>query len=319
MNHPLLPADRRLPNTVYGVLRDRSGNLLGYMHRGHDGTDAGMKAATLAAQHAADRAGYDWSGINSQWIATDGKGKPAWKISHNTAVIDAVPGGSAERAMRRKPARGAAGQGRLESAPVAMNPAHRHAPAVTAAFRAHGFELYNTGGDMLAYRLANPTVGEVLVTDDRTDGGVPHALSHPVAVGFYGLQHSEPLVEMRFRSGTAFLASVVKSPWGTKTNGKAAAGRGKRPRRAKRNDWRSYQQGIREAVKAGKPWHSEVMLPRGGSFFVRVRPLANGAWQPEIEADERHEYDDAVRALGREAVTALISRSVDMDLGFGAS
>lgn len=78
-----------LPNTVYGLLRDMRGRPIGVIHRPHDGTVEGIRAATGELQ---GRAYGSWSGINSQWIATDERGRAGWAVSPNLALV--YPAGS---------------------------------------------------------------------------------------------------------------------------------------------------------------------------------------------------------------------------------
>lgn len=183
-------------------------------------------------------------------------------------------------------------------------PGVRHAPAVTAAFARKGFTLAHTGGGHMGYHRTDPTIGEVLVSDE---GELPPTLDAPVSLYVFGLQHSEHLLEMRFKSVRAFLATVRPQP-----------GAQARPP-AKRNGSgaHDYFASIRKAVAEGRSWHSEAMLPGGGSVMVHCTPkgtLAEG-WSLSIDREDEADHAEAVRRLGRAAVEALIVRSVQSDLG----
>lgn len=78
-----------LPSEVYGLLRGMEGQELGVVHAPHDGTVEGIRATAEALQSGAT-ASYDWSGIQSQWIATGPDGRAGWAISPNLAHIDPV-------------------------------------------------------------------------------------------------------------------------------------------------------------------------------------------------------------------------------------
>lgn len=104
--------------------------------------------------------------------------------------------------MKRTPTRRPAAP-RLR--PIPGTPGVQHNPAVTAAFKRKGFRLINTGGNIMAYAKSDSTIGEALVSDE---GEIPLKMSDPVEVFFFGTEHSEHLLALRFPSASAFLASV---------------------------------------------------------------------------------------------------------------
>jgi len=69
-----------------------------------------------------------------------------------------------------------------------------------------GFRLEGMGGNQTAYRKADPTIGEAVVSTG--DGFAPLRMAEPVSLHFFGTEHSSPLVELRFRSVTALLAAL---------------------------------------------------------------------------------------------------------------
>lgn len=81
--------ERHAPNQVYGLLRDMNGQSLGVVTAPHDGTVEGIRVAAEKLQMQAT-ASHDWSGIQSQWIATGPDGRAGWAISPNLANINPV-------------------------------------------------------------------------------------------------------------------------------------------------------------------------------------------------------------------------------------
>lgn len=75
------------------------------------------------------------------------------------------------------------------------------------ALASRGFTLESTGGNCTAYIKEDDTVGEILVTYED-DASAPDKMSDPVEVGFYGLQHSEPLLTLHFPTLTAFIKTL---------------------------------------------------------------------------------------------------------------
>lgn len=104
--------------------------------------------------------------------------------------------------MKRRPTRKTAAP-RLR--PIPGTPSEQHNPTVTLAFKRKGFRLINTGGNVMAYAKSDSSIGEVLVSDE---GYIPVKMSDPVEVLFFGTEHSEHLLALRFPSASAFLATI---------------------------------------------------------------------------------------------------------------
>ena len=78
----------------------------------------------------------------------------------------------------------------------------------------------------------------------------------------------------------------------------------------------TYHQHIADALAALSPWHSEVLLPGGGSYLVEVTHDARG-WRWCVEQHPRNvaDYEAACAALGVDGARALARRSVASDTG----
>jgi hypothetical protein len=151
------------PSTVYGFLRDRPGHPLGVIDAPHDGTVPGIRAAAEALQARADREGWDWSGIQSQWIATGPDGRAGWAISPNLRHIDPVGSDAAAYTLgdlSRAPSR---------VQPPAPPPAPARAAAPVAATWPDGRQKPRPGDTV--WRAVPGLYGRAIVTGQVTPAG----------------------------------------------------------------------------------------------------------------------------------------------------
>lgn len=83
---PRVPA--LAPLTVYYDVFRHDGSRAATLSRSHDGTQGGMRAASLELQAMADRQVSDFTFSGSMLRATDERGAEAWRISPNLRVIE---------------------------------------------------------------------------------------------------------------------------------------------------------------------------------------------------------------------------------------